>query len=138
MRRLWEIIYRLIITPWSVLKSLWVTFIYFWRKKVTLQYPEEKASFPPQFRAMVDVDVEKCIACGICQRVCPSDVIEIEVWKITEDGKEKRKPRSFTLNLGRCMVCGLCAEHCPTGAIRMTQEYELSAYSREELIRRRL
>lgn len=127
------------ITIWSVFKSLTITFIYFWKKKVTVQYPEERIEHPQRFRASVDVDVSKCIACGICQRVCPSNVIEIEIeiLKIKEDDKETRKPRIFTLDLSRCMVCGLCAEYCPTGAIKMTQEYELADYSREALIRRR-
>ncbi|MBC7327977.1 NADH-quinone oxidoreductase subunit I [bacterium] len=137
MKKLTNAILQMLLTLWSVLKSLWITFLYFWRKKVTVQYPEEKREHPPRYRASVDVDVSKCIACGICQRVCPSDVIEIEVWKIKEDDKEVRKPRNFNLNLGRCMVCGLCAEYCPTGAIRMTQEYELASYEREGLIRRR-
>lgn len=137
MKKLFQAIWQMLLTIWSVLKSLTITFLYFWRKKVTVQYPEEVIEHPPAFRAAVDVDISKCIACGICQRVCPSNVIEIETWKVKEDDKETRKPRRFTLNLGRCMVCGLCAEHCPTGAIRMTQEYELSTYSREALIRRR-
>ncbi len=127
----------MLLTLWSVLKSLTITFLYFWRKKVTVQYPEERLEHPPRFRTLVDVDVSKCIACGICQRVCPSDVIKIEVWKVKEGDKETSKPRSFILDLGRCMGCGLCAEHCPTAAIRMTQEYELADYSREALIRRR-
>lgn len=137
MKKLFQAIWQMLLTIWSVLKSLTITFLYFWRKKVTVQYPEEVIEHPPAFRAAVDVDISKCIACGICQRVCPSNVIEIETWKVKEDDKETRKPRRFTLNLGRCMVCGLCAKHCPTGAIRMTQEYELSAYSREALVRRR-
>ncbi|MBC7329039.1 NADH-quinone oxidoreductase subunit I [bacterium] len=132
-----RVIWGMILTLWSVLKSLSITFLYFWRRKVTVQYPEERIEHPPRFRASVDVDINKCIACGICQRVCPSKVIEIEAWRVKEGEKEVRKPRSFTLNLGRCMVCGLCAEYCPTEAIRMTQEYELSGYTREALVRRR-
>ena len=132
-----RVIWGMILALWSVLKSLSITFLYFWRRKVTVQYPEERIEHPPRFRASVDVDINKCIACGICQRVCPSKVIEIEVWRVKEGEKEVRKPRSFTINLARCMVCGLCAEHCPTGAIRMTQEYELASYNREALLRRR-
>jgi NADH-quinone oxidoreductase subunit I len=128
-----EVIY----TFTSLLKGLAVTSTNFWRKKVTLQYPEQRWKLPENYRGMpalpVDpkTDAPRCIACGSCARICPEQIITIE-HEVGED--KKRKLTEFKIDMSRCMFCGLCSESCPTGGIVMSKEYELSTTSREQMV----
>ena len=105
----------------------------------TIEYPEQKMEMFEGFRMIpflvYDEDPEnpRCTACGICTRVCPPQCIWIERDK-TPEGKNLRRPRSFTIDATICMSCGLCAEFCPFDAIKMNNDYEIGAYSRGELI----
>lgn len=109
------------------------------RGLLTVEYPEQKLEMFEGFRMIpflvYDEDPEKlrCTACGICARVCPPQCIWIERDK-TPEGKNLRRPRSFTIDATICMSCGLCAEFCPFDAIKMDNNYEMGAYSREGLI----
>ena len=128
-----EIIY----TVTSLIKGLAVTFVNFFRKKVTLQYPEERWELPENYRGMPSLPVDaktgqhKCIACGSCARICPEQIITIE-HEVGED--KKRKLKEFKIDMSRCMFCGLCAESCPTGGLEMSKTYELSSTSRDQMV----
>jgi NADH-quinone oxidoreductase subunit I len=106
----------------------------------TIQYPEQKRELPEHFRnlPMLIYDEKKeeprCVACGICARVCPPQCIWIE--RGTDDrGRPKPKPARFWVDATVCMSCGYCAEYCPFDAIKMDQEYEILVFDRErELI----
>ena len=128
-----EIIYTAI----SLIKGLVVTGINFWRKKVTLQYPEQRWNLPDNYRGMPVLPVdpktgrEKCLACGSCARICPEQIITIE-HEVGED--KKRRLKEFRIDMSRCMFCGLCAEACPTKGLVTSKHYELSSFSRQEMI----
>ena len=108
-----EIVY----TITSLAKGLAVTFANFWRKKVTLMYPEERWELPENYRGMPVMPIDRktgkdrCISCGSCARICPEQIITLE-HEVGED--KKRKLTAFTIDMSRCMFCGLCTEICPT------------------------
>jgi NADH-quinone oxidoreductase subunit I len=122
---------------YSIVKGHIVTLKNLFRRKVTIQYPEVRWQLPEGYRGFPGLPVDPetgsdgCIGCGACARICPTGVIVVES-HMGED--KKRIVDRFTMNAGLCMFCGLCAEVCPTGALVMTKNYELAAFSREELI----
>ena len=101
----------------------------------TIEYPEQKIEMFEGFRMIPflvydeDPGDPRCTACGICARVCPPQCIWIDRDE-TPEGKPLRRPRHFTIDATVCMSCGLCAEFCPFDAIKMDNNYELSAYDR--------
>lgn len=106
------------------------------KKKVTIQYPEEKPNLSSRYRGRIvltrDPDgEERCVACYLCSSVCPVDCIAIEAGE-SEGGR--RYPESFRINFSRCIFCGLCEEACPTLAIQLTPDFEMSEYRRANLV----
>lgn len=132
-----HLIGEIVYTATSLLKGMGVTFINFFRKKVTLQYPEQRWELPENYRGMpclptdAKTGLTKCISCGSCARICPEQIITIE-HEVGED--KKRKLTEFKIDMSRCMFCGLCAESCPTDALVMSKEYELSSTSRDQMV----
>ena len=124
-------------TIYSIVKGLIVTFVNLFRKKVTLQYPEVRWELPEGYRGLpaLPVDPETgqdlCIGCGACARACPTQLITVEA-HMGED--KKRVVDAFVMNISLCMFCGLCAEACPVDALRMSKNFELSSFTREDLI----
>lgn len=121
----------------QILKGLALTFKEIFKPKFTRQYPEEKWEPPPSFRGrpvlvMEDDGRERCVACGLCSRVCPALAIEVQAAE-TELEKE-RYPEKFEINMVRCIFCGLCEEVCPEEAIVMSDEFELVFTSQEDAI----
>ncbi len=102
----------------------------------TLQYPEEKAPYPPGYRGLhrlvPRVDGRpRCVACYMCATACPAQCIYIEAAEVADDPIEKY-PRKFVIDELRCVVCGFCVEACPKDAIRMdTGEHPVPTYTRE-------
>ncbi len=106
-------------------------FKHLFKSPVTLEYPEKKAELNDYFRGLHVLDVEKCTACGMCQRVCPSfGTIEIEKEK---DEEGKFHPAKYTIDLNKCIFCGNCVEYCPFEAIKMTKNYELANEKKSSL-----
>ena len=121
----------------QILGGLVLTFKQIFRPTFTRQYPEEKWTPPPSFRGrpvlVQNTDGrERCVACGLCSRVCPALAIEVQAAE-TELEKE-RYPEKFEINMVRCIFCGFCEEVCPEEAIVMSDEYILTFASQEEAV----
>ncbi len=111
----------------AILTGLWTTLKHILRRPVTVQYPEEKRTPSPRYRARIiltrDPDGgERCVACYLCSAACPVDCISMQAEEV-EGGR--RRAAWFRINFSRCIFCGLCAEACPTTAIQMTPDYEI-------------
>jgi NADH-quinone oxidoreductase subunit I len=117
----------------EIFRGLAITIAQIFKPKFTVQYPEEKWTPPPSFRGrpvLVEQNgVERCVACGLCSRVCPALAIEVQASE-SEYAKE-RYPVKFEINMLRCIFCGFCEEVCPEEAIVMSKEYELT-FTRQE------
>jgi NADH-quinone oxidoreductase subunit I len=121
----------------EILKGLKLTLVSMFRPNVTLEYPEKKFNPPSSYRGrpvLVEDNggTERCVACGLCARVCPPLAIEVQA---AETVKEKeRYPEKFEINMLRCIFCGFCEEVCPEEAIVMSKDYELVFSNREDAI----
>jgi NADH-quinone oxidoreductase subunit I len=129
----------------SILKSLTlkelrgglaVTGRYLFRKKFTVQYPEERAPMSPRFRGLhaqrrYPNGEERCIACKLCEVVCPAMAITIESAQ-REDGT--RRTTRYDIDLTKCIFCGFCEEACPVDAIVETRIYEYHGECRDDLL----
>ena len=108
------------------------------RGAVTFQYPEEQRPLSKRLRTrhrlMKRQDgTPRCVACMMCETVCPARCINI-VAKEHPDPNIEKVPASFDLNLGMCVYCGFCVEVCPEDAIRMdTEILDIAAYSRDQM-----
>jgi NADH-quinone oxidoreductase subunit I len=117
-------------------QGMWLTLKYFFRPKVTLNYPFEKGPVSPRFRGEHALrrypnGEERCIACKLCEAVCPALAITIEA-EPREDGS--RRTTRYDIDMTKCIYCGLCQEACPVDAIVETPNFEFSTETREELI----
>jgi len=98
---------------------------------VTVQYPHQKMPIPEVGRYQLDVEIDDCIVCDLCAKICPVDCIEIESIKSTgpigqtSDGTTKRLyAAKFDIDMAKCLYCGLCTVVCPTECIIMTDQYD--------------
>jgi len=109
---------------------------YFFTKKVTLNYPFEKASLSPRFRGehalrRYPTGEERCIACKLCEAVCPAQAITIEAEE-REDGS--RRTTRYDIDMTKCIYCGYCQEACPVDAIVEGPNFEYATETHEELL----
>lgn len=120
----------------ELLSGLALTLKYmFMKKKVTLAYPYEKGPLSPRFRGEHALrryanGEERCIACKLCEAVCPAQAITIEAEE-REDGS--RRTTRYDIDMTKCIYCGLCEESCPVDAIVEGPNFEFSTETREEL-----
>lgn len=112
----------------GLLKGLAVTIRHFFSPKFTEQYPEERPNLPPASHGFFAYDYDKCIACKLCERACPNQVIHIETEK---DENNKNKVTKYDMDISYCLYCGLCIEACPTQALLNARNFEISVYHRE-------
>ncbi len=120
----------------ELMKGLSVTFRNFFRPSVTVQYPEEKTPQSPRFRGLHALrryanGEERCIACKLCEAVCPALAITIES-DVGEDGT--RRTTRYDIDLFKCIYCGFCEEACPVDAIVETRIHEYHMENRGENI----
>ena len=120
----------------ELLKGMMVTGRYFFKRKITVQYPEEKTPMSPRFRGLhaqrrYANGEERCIACKLCEAVCPALAITIDVTE-REDGT--RRTSRYDIDLFKCIYCGFCEEACPVDAIVETHIFEYHFENRGENI----
>jgi len=120
----------------ELFKGLSVTGRYLFTRKVTLNYPEEKAPISPRFRGLHALrrypnGEERCIACKLCEAVCPALAITIEA-EPRDDGS--RRTTRYDIDLFKCIYCGFCEESCPVDSIVETGVYEYHFENRGEQI----
>ena len=119
----------------ELLSGLRLTFSYIFKPKVTLNYPYEKGPLSPRFRGEHALrrypnGEERCIACKLCEAVCPALAITIEA-EPRDDGS--RRTTRYDIDMTKCIYCGFCAEACPVDAIVEGPNFEFAAETREEL-----
>ena len=120
----------------DVLKGFPITGKRLWRKKKTVQYPEESMPISPRFKGMLALrrypnGRERCIACKLCEAVCPALAITIESEPTEQD---QRQTTRFDIDVFKCINCGLCAEACPVDSIVTTDEMHYSVLRRGDNI----
>jgi len=109
---------------------------YFFRPKATLNYPYEKGSISPRFRGEHALrrypnGEERCIACKLCEAICPAQAITIEAGPRRNDGT--RRTTRYDIDMVKCIYCGFCQEACPVDAIVEGPNFEFATETREEL-----
>ncbi len=133
----------------DILLGMWRTLTYMFKPKVTLMYPKQRAKLSPRFRGehalmRYDNGEERCIACKLCEAICPAQAITI-----TSDARscvaagqfdseilhyQSRRTTQYDIDMTKCIYCGLCQEACPVDAIVETKNFEFSSFSHEDLI----
>lgn len=112
-----------------------LTLKYFFKKKVTINYPYEKGPLSPRFRGEHALrrypnGEERCIACKLCEAICPAQAITIEA---EERSDGSRRTTKYDIDMIKCIYCGFCQEACPVDAIVEGPNFEFSTETREEL-----
>lgn len=120
----------------ELIKGLRLTGSYLFKRKFTVQYPEEKAPQSPRFRGLHALrrypnGEERCIACKLCEAVCPALAITIEA-EPREDGQ--RRTTRYDIDLTKCIFCGFCEESCPVDSIVETRIFEYHGEERGDLL----
>ena len=116
-------------------KGLYLAIKYMFKPRATINYPFEKGSLSPRYRGehalrRYPSGEERCIACKLCEAVCPAQAITIES---TERDDGSRKTTRYDIDMLKCIYCGLCQESCPVDAIVQGPNFEFATETREEL-----
>ena len=122
---------------WELIQGLRLTGKYLFAKKITVQYPDEKTPLSPRFRGLHALrrypnGEERCIACKLCEAVCPALAITIEAGPRQDDGT--RRTTRYEIDLFKCIFCGFCEESCPVDSIVETDIFEYHFEQRGEQI----
>lgn len=128
---------------WNILKGMLITLSHLFKKKVTINYPEEKRYVSKVWRGLhvLNRDAEgreNCTACGLCAVACPAEAITMEAAERLPGEehlyREEKYAAKYEINMLRCIFCGLCEEACPKDAIYLSQTFPQSNYSRKGFI----
>jgi len=120
----------------ELLQGMFLTLRYMFRPKITLNYPYEKGPLSPRFRGEHALrrypnGEERCIACKLCEAICPAQAITIEA-EPRSDGS--RRTTRYDIDMTKCIYCGFCEEACPVDAIVEGPNFEYATETREELM----
>ena len=127
----------------AIAKGMAITFGHIFKKKATINYPEEKRPFSPVFRGLHVLNRdeegrEKCTACGLCAVACPAEAISMEAAERKKDEenlyREEKYAARYEINMLRCIFCGLCEEACPKDAIYLTETFAPANFTRQSFI----
>lgn len=130
------IVKNIILGFWSQLLSIFITMKHMFEKRETLLYPDQSIYLPPRYRGRIvltkDSDgIDRCVACNLCSVVCPVGCISLQK---AQSKSGRWFPKFFRINFSRCIFCGLCEEACPTTAIQLIPDFELSDFTRQDLL----
>ena len=127
----------------AVLKGMFITLRHFFKRKATIQYPEQKRAFPKVFRGLHVLNRdeegrERCTACGLCAVACPAEAITMEAAE-RQPGeehlyREEKYAAKYEINMLRCIFCGLCEEACPKDAVYLSETVTPANYARAGFI----
>jgi NADH-quinone oxidoreductase subunit I len=128
---------------WNIFKGMLITFSHIFKKKPTIQYPEQQRPFSPVFRGLQVLNRdeegrERCTACGLCAVACPAEAITMEAAERLpgEENlyREEKYAAKYEINMLRCIFCGLCEEACPKDAIYLSETFAPANYTRKGFI----
>jgi NADH-quinone oxidoreductase subunit I len=122
----------------AIFAGLQTTVKHLFQSKVTTQFPEERPTLPPNYRGVHRLNRDeqgrvRCVACYMCATACPAHCIDIVAAASPWPDREKY-PETFVIDELRCIYCGMCEEACPVDAIELTSLYDLTGWSREEMM----
>lgn len=120
----------------ELLKGMALTGRYFFSRKITVQFPEERTPMSPRFRGLHALrrypnGEERCIACKLCEAVCPAMAITIESEQREDD---TRRTTRYDIDLTKCIFCGMCEESCPVDSIVETRIFDYHGEQRGDLL----
>lgn len=121
---------------WEIIRGLSLTLRYMFKQKVTINYPYEKGPLSPRFRGEHALrrypnGEERCIACKLCEAICPAQAITIEA---EERNDGSRRTTRYDIDMTKCIYCGFCQEACPVDAIVEGPNFEYATETHEELL----
>lgn len=123
---------------WSLVEGMRVTVRRLARPVVTVQYPRQRVTLSPAYRGHIELKrfpetgTHQCIACGTCQRVCPTGVIRVQ--GVKGHATSAKVATHYLIDFSRCSLCGLCVESCPTQTLQYSKEYELVGGTRWDAV----
>ncbi len=128
---------------WNILKGMMITLRHLFKRKATIQYPEQKRTFSKVFRGLQILNRdeegrERCTACGLCAVACPAEAITMEAAE-RQPGeenlyREEKYAAKYEINMLRCIFCGYCEEACPKDAIYLSETFAPANYGRQGFI----
>jgi len=123
----------------QIFEGMWITLRYFFKRKITVLYPEEKKPVRWGYRGLHRLNKDyrgniKCVACFMCSTACPAECIEIVAGEAPFGDYREKYPVKFQIDELECIFCGMCAEACPELAIQLTPVCEMSEYKRENFL----
>ena len=126
----------------QIVGGLRTTIRHFFRKPLTLEYPEQRPAISPGYRGVPTLvkdpnGREKCVSCQLCEFVCPPKAIRITPGELpagSENAHVEKAPQAFDIDMLRCIYCGLCQEVCPEEAIFLQNKFSMSGYTRAEMV----
>lgn len=102
-------------------------------KPMTVRFPHESIPIPDGYRGEHEFDIDKCISCSLCAKICPN--MAIEMVELPEEHREKYPKKYPKIDIGKCCFCGLCQDICPKDALKLTKNFFLSTFDQKTVIK---
>ncbi len=120
---------------WSLAVGMGITFVEFFKPKITLHYPHESLKMSARYRGHIQLIGDEegkplCVVCGMCEKACPSNCISISGEK--PEGSKKKVLTSYQLDFTKCSLCGSCVDSCNFKAVEFSKEYNLASTRKED------